>query len=75
MLSMLDPVQIEALKLRVLEWMQRTTLVRSEEEQIEAVKYRNMRIKCPMLCPRNRTVPCLRRATDGMPNILRHRQG
>ena len=51
MLSVLDPVQIEALKLRVLEWMQRTTLVRSEEQQIEAMKYRNMRIKCPMLCP------------------------
>lgn len=51
MLAMLDAVQIEALKLRVIEWMQRTTPVRSEEEQIDAHKYRAMRIKCPMLCP------------------------
>lgn len=51
MLDLLAPDQTEALKLRVLEWMRSTTAVRYEEEQIDATKYRQMRIKCPMLCP------------------------
>lgn len=51
MLALLAPDQIEALKLRVLEWMRSTTAVRYEEEQIDATKYRQMRVKCPMLCP------------------------
>ena len=51
MISQLQPDQIEALKLRVIEWMQQTTLIRRTEKQMDAFTYREHRIKCPMLCP------------------------
>lgn len=51
MLAILPADQIEALKLRVLEWMQSTTEVRHTEELIDAHKYRSLKITCPMLSP------------------------
>lgn len=51
MLELLPPDQIEALKLRVIEWMQSTSTIRRTEEQMNATAYRELRITCPMLSP------------------------
>lgn len=51
MLALLPQDQLEALRLRVLEWMRRTTSVRYTEVQMDATAYRQLRIKCPMLSP------------------------
>ncbi len=51
MLAILPQDQIEALKLRVIEWMQSTSTVRRTEVQINATAYRKLAITCPMLSP------------------------